>query len=131
MAWLQEYCTIDQVHLQLFVIRVICRYPSVSSSHLNLQSLRHPNKETYSAITAYGASKLCNLLFMLEFHRRYNELGVACNAVHPGNLLPTNLMRNAGCAYFCAFSLARMFTRTVVSVCVGDSAGFFSGLLPN
>ncbi len=68
----------------------------------------------YRAITTYGASKLCNLLFALELHRRYTEKGVACTAVHPGNLLPTQLSRGAGLFYRAAFAMARPFTKSVV-----------------
>ena len=90
------------------------RYPSYTSSKLQLGTLQHPTRENYSAITAYGASKLCNLLFMLEFHCHYGESGISCMAVHPGNLLPTNLTKNAGCMYRAAFTFLRPFTRSVV-----------------
>ena len=94
-----------------------CRYPSSDSSQLDLQFLQHPTADKYSAITAYGASKLCNLLFALEFHRRNVEDGISCNAVHPGNLLPTGLSSNAGFLYRVAFTAARLFTKSVVSGC--------------
>ena len=94
----------------------IPRYPSYTSSKLQLQTLQHPTRQNYSAITAYGASKLCNLLFMLEFHCRYGEEGISCTAVHPGNLLPTNLSKNAGCMYRAAFTFLRPLTKSVVSV---------------
>lgn len=88
-------------------------FPSYSSSQLQLQALQHPSRDSYSAITSYGASKLCNLLFMLEFHQRYSDAGISCTAVHPGNLLPTNLVKNAGCLYRVGFTLARPFTSSV------------------
>lgn len=91
------------------------RYPANTSSQLNLQLLQNPSADKYSAITAYGASKLCNLLFMMEFHRRNVEDGVSCNAVHPGNLLPTGLPSKAGLLYQAAFAAARPFTKSVVS----------------
>lgn len=91
------------------------RYPSYTSSCLDLQSLLRPSKEKYSAINAYGASKLCNLLFALQFHRNNVEHGVYCNAVHPGNLLPTNLTRDSGLMCKAAFAMARPFTKSVVS----------------
>lgn len=92
------------------------RYPSYTSSKLHLGVLQHPTRESYSAVTAYGASKLCNLLFMLEFHRRYGDSGISCTAVHPGNLLPTNLSKNAGCMYKTAFTILRPLTRSVVRI---------------
>ena len=91
------------------------RYPSYTSSYLDLQSLRHPSSDKYSAITAYGTSKLCNLLFALQFHRNYVEHGVYCNAVHPGNLLPTNLTRDSSLMCKAAFVMARPFSKSVVS----------------
>lgn len=51
---------------------------------------------------------------MLEFHCRYGESGISCTAVHPGNLLPTNLTKNAGCMYRAAFTFLRPFTKSVV-----------------
>lgn len=38
----------------------------------------------YSAIRAYGRSKLCNILFTRELTRRWNETGVTANCLHPG-----------------------------------------------
>lgn len=102
------------------------RYPSSNSSWLNLHRLVHPDPRSHRAITAYGASKLCNLLLMLELHQRYSELGVSCNAVHPGNLLPTGLMRRAGCLYRSATCAARLFTKSVVSR-PGQSLEVFEG----
>jgi WW domain-containing oxidoreductase len=82
---------------------------------LHIPSLPHPPKHTYTPITAYGASKLCNLLFALEFHRRFSLKGITCNAVHPGNLLATNLTRDAGILCRLSLLLARPFTKSVVS----------------
>ena len=93
----------------------LCRYPAYMSSYLDLQSLRHPSKDKYSSITAYGTSKLCNLLFALQFHRNNVEQAVYCNAVHPGNLLPTNLTRDSGLMCKAAFTMARPFTKSLVS----------------
>jgi retinol dehydrogenase 12 len=38
----------------------------------------------YSAIRAYGRSKLCNILFTRELARRWNGKGVTANCLHPG-----------------------------------------------
>jgi len=94
----------------------LCRYPSSYSSKLDLQSLRRASPASHRPITAYGASKLCNILFALELHRRYVEKGVACNVVHPGNLLPTGLASKAGFFYRLGFAFAKPFTKTVVSL---------------
>jgi NAD(P)-dependent dehydrogenase (short-subunit alcohol dehydrogenase family) len=38
----------------------------------------------YSAIRAYGQSKLCNILFTRELARRWSGEGVTANCLHPG-----------------------------------------------
>jgi NAD(P)-dependent dehydrogenase (short-subunit alcohol dehydrogenase family) len=38
----------------------------------------------YSAIRAYGRSKLCNILFTRELARRWSGAGVTANCLHPG-----------------------------------------------
>jgi NAD(P)-dependent dehydrogenase (short-subunit alcohol dehydrogenase family) len=38
----------------------------------------------YSAIRAYGRSKLCNILFTRELARRWSGTGVSANCLHPG-----------------------------------------------
>jgi NAD(P)-dependent dehydrogenase (short-subunit alcohol dehydrogenase family) len=38
----------------------------------------------YRAFTAYGQSKLCNVLFANEFGRRYPHSGITANSLHPG-----------------------------------------------
>jgi WW domain-containing oxidoreductase len=83
------------------------------SAPLHLSSLPHPPRQTYTATTAYGASKLCNLLFAFEFHRRFSSDGISCHSVHPGNLLATNLTWNAGIMYRLSVLLARPFTKSV------------------
>jgi NAD(P)-dependent dehydrogenase (short-subunit alcohol dehydrogenase family) len=40
--------------------------------------------KSFSAIGAYGRSKLCNILFTRELARRWNGLGVTANCLHPG-----------------------------------------------
>src|SRR3981189_3609551 len=48
--------------------------------------LEDPNFEhsPYTEFTAYGRSKTANVLFTVEFDRRYKESGVRATAVHPG-----------------------------------------------
>jgi NAD(P)-dependent dehydrogenase (short-subunit alcohol dehydrogenase family) len=43
--------------------------------------------------TAYGQSKLANIIFSNELARRFNGTGVTSNAVHPGSI-KTELMRH-------------------------------------
>jgi NAD(P)-dependent dehydrogenase (short-subunit alcohol dehydrogenase family) len=53
----------------------------------------HP--ETYNRKTAYGNSKLANLMFAYELARRLKGTSVASNALDPGGVA-TNLGRNNG-----------------------------------
>ena len=40
--------------------------------------------KSYSAIRAYGRSKLCNILFTRELARRWSGTGITANCLHPG-----------------------------------------------
>ena len=40
----------------------------------------------YKAMRAYGTSKLENILFTRELHRRYHDQGITTAAFHPGNV---------------------------------------------
>jgi NAD(P)-dependent dehydrogenase (short-subunit alcohol dehydrogenase family) len=50
-------------------------------------------KRTYNPWLAYGQSKTANVLFAVEFDRRFGPLGVHAYAVHPGSI-PTELDRH-------------------------------------
>jgi NAD(P)-dependent dehydrogenase (short-subunit alcohol dehydrogenase family) len=43
-------------------------------------------EKNYTPERAYGNSKLANILFTQELHRRYHDLGLSTVAVHPGNI---------------------------------------------
>ncbi|HEY5877780.1 MAG TPA: SDR family NAD(P)-dependent oxidoreductase [Nakamurella sp.] len=49
----------------------------------------------YSASRAYGNSKLANILFTRELHRRYHDRGISAVAFHPG-AVATNFGADAG-----------------------------------
>jgi NAD(P)-dependent dehydrogenase (short-subunit alcohol dehydrogenase family) len=53
------------------------------------------HRKQYSGWTAYGASKLANILFTYELARRLEGTGVTVNAVHPG-FVNTNFQQAAG-----------------------------------
>jgi NAD(P)-dependent dehydrogenase (short-subunit alcohol dehydrogenase family) len=53
------------------------------------------HRQQYSGWTAYGASKLANILFTYELARRLEGSDVRVNAVHPG-FVNTNFQRAAG-----------------------------------
>ncbi len=50
--------------------------------HINFDDLQ--GEKRYSAIRAYGQSKLANVLFTYELARRLEGSGVTANALHPG-----------------------------------------------
>lgn len=103
-------------HLSALCLLAICRHPNVDSEYLDLSTLAKPPHNMYSPILAYGASKLCNILFALEVNRRFASAGITCNAIHPGNLLPTRLSRNSSLWYRLLYAMAWPFTKSLVSV---------------
>jgi len=72
----------------------------------DLQSAR-----AYSPWTAYGRSKLCNILFAAELARRVAGTGVTSNSLHPG-VVATGFGRNDGGVNRLLFTLLRPFLHT-------------------
>jgi NAD(P)-dependent dehydrogenase (short-subunit alcohol dehydrogenase family) len=66
-----------------------------------------PNWEAreYDKFVAYGASKTANILHMVEFDKRYRDLGVRAYAVHPG-VVATSLARHMSRDDFAALQAA-------------------------
>lgn len=54
------------------------------SGHIDLDDLG--NERRWTATKAYGDSKLSNILFTRELHRRYGEQGLHAVAFHPGGI---------------------------------------------
>ncbi|MGB2939361.1 MAG: SDR family oxidoreductase [Candidatus Dormiibacterota bacterium] len=52
--------------------------------------------DRFSGATAYGQSKLANILFTVELARRTEGSGVTANALHPGVIAGTGLWRRMG-----------------------------------
>jgi NAD(P)-dependent dehydrogenase (short-subunit alcohol dehydrogenase family) len=63
------------------------RYSGVNFNDPNFE------RTAYKPWVAYGQSKTANILFSVEFARRYASEGIACNALHPG-VIQTSLMRH-------------------------------------
>lgn len=63
-----------------------------SSTRLDFEDLQSTRK--YSAFSAFGASKACNLLFSFELARQLKGTGVTVDAFHPG-LLKSELLKEA------------------------------------
>ncbi|EFB18140.1 hypothetical protein PANDA_009597 [Ailuropoda melanoleuca] len=82
-----------------------------SSGKLDFSRLSPP-KNDYWAMLAYNRSKLCNILFSNELHRRLSPRGVTSNAVHPGNMMYSSIHRNWW-VYTLLFTLARPFTKSM------------------
>jgi NAD(P)-dependent dehydrogenase (short-subunit alcohol dehydrogenase family) len=72
----------------------------------NLQSERG-----YSAIRAYGVSKLCNILWSGELARRLESVGVTANCFHPGGV-NTGFGNNAGGLIGAVLGLGKRFMLT-------------------
>jgi len=53
------------------------------------------DEESYGRLEAYGQSKLANVYFARELHRRYNGQGITAVSLHPGSLIATDIARNA------------------------------------
>ncbi len=52
------------------------------SGRLNFDDLQ--SERSYGSFTAYGTSKLCNILFTRELAGRLGDTGVTANCLHPG-----------------------------------------------
>ena len=50
-------------------------------------------RRKFSGLRSYGDSKLMNLMFARELHRRYSAEGICANALHPG-VIATELARD-------------------------------------
>ena len=62
---------------------------------LDFDDLQAVSKYSHLGWREYQSSKLANLLFTYEHHRRYAADGLTTNAVHPG-VVATGFARNAG-----------------------------------
>jgi NAD(P)-dependent dehydrogenase (short-subunit alcohol dehydrogenase family) len=76
---------------------------------LDLHDLQ--SERGYSPWTAYGRSKLCNVLFAAELARRAAGTGVTSNSLHPG-VVATGFGRNDGGVNRLLFTLVRPFLLT-------------------
>jgi light-dependent protochlorophyllide reductase len=101
---------------------------------LDLENIFLTKDGTYTGLQAYKNSKLANILFMYELNRQVDGTGVKVNAVDPGFVPTTDLLRNAPGShkFFTRYILHGMLrftkqTRTIsqagnaiVAVAVGD-----------
>ena len=66
--------------------------------HMNFENLQLLEPQTYRSSTAYGNSKLANILFATELSERLKGMGVTINSIHPGWIPKTNLGKPGCCA---------------------------------
>ncbi len=84
-------------HLSYFLLTEMLKDMLIASAPariVNVSSTAHQNSQIdfedlhstrrYRGMTAYGQSKLANLLFTYELARRLADTGVTANALHPG-----------------------------------------------
>lgn len=64
------------------IIQTASRAANHFGGHFDLDDLG--GERRYSPWSAYGRSKLCNVLFTRELYRRYGSEGIAAVAFHPG-----------------------------------------------
>jgi NAD(P)-dependent dehydrogenase (short-subunit alcohol dehydrogenase family) len=106
-GWELQFATNHLGHLRLAVglhsaLRAAsgARVVSVSSvGHVNAAvdfDDIHFERRPYDAFVAYGQSKTANALFAVEASRRWADDGIAVNALNPGRILTTDLMRHIG-----------------------------------
>jgi len=66
----------------------------------------------FRGFASYGDSKLMNLMFARELHRRYAKDGIVANALHPG-IIPTKLARDQNLGGMMLGIFALPFMRSV------------------
>ncbi|XP_030382885.1 WW domain-containing oxidoreductase [Scaptodrosophila lebanonensis] len=87
------------------------RFASLPTENLTLQHLSPP-AEKYWSMMAYNNAKLCNVLFAQELALRWKKRGISVFALHPGNMVSSQLQRNYW-FYRLLFAIARPFTKSL------------------
>jgi len=93
---------------------------------LDMDNLFLLKASTYSALQAYKNSKTANIMFSYELSRRLTECNVKVNAVCPGFIPSTDLLRNATCGQKfvrrCILDGLLKFTRVTRTIRQGAAA---------
>ena len=85
-------------------------------------------EKSYSAWTAYGQSKIANLLFAKELARRFQGSKKTAYAVHPG-VIPTNLGRHMNPIAIAIFGLSKhLFLKSIEQ---GSATQCYTATNPN
>jgi retinol dehydrogenase 12 len=93
-----NYFLLTQLLLDTLKASAPSRIVNVSSHMHHSASMNFDDwqgQRRYSGMSAYGQSKLANLLFTYELARRLEGSGVTVNALHPG-MVATNFAANNG-----------------------------------
>ena len=97
------------------VIYVACeshRFSTLCSESLTKLDVSPSKAKGYESIIAYNNSKMLGVAFVMEAAERWQNLGIRCFAVHPGNMVSgTRLSRNWW-LYRLLFSLVRPFAKS-------------------
>lgn len=110
------YITKELLHLLNHESRIIVlsseshRFATLSSE-LTKESLNPPASKFWSMVQ-YNNGKLCNVLFAHELGRRLASKGISVFAVHPGNMVSTDLSRHFW-LYRLLFAIVRPFTKSL------------------
>ena len=75
----------------------------------------NPLPSQFVSVDQYNISKLFMLLFAQCIHTEYEKYGIQCRAVHPGNLVWSQLARSWW-LYTIIFFLVRPFTKSAEQV---------------
>lgn len=87
------------------------RFATLPMSGLTRDLLSPPSSKFWSMVQ-YNNTKLCNVLFAHELSRRWQSKGISVFALHPGNMVSTNLSRNWW-FYRLLFAVVRPFTKSL------------------
>ena len=95
--------------------------------HLEVDDIQLLKPGTYNGNLAYKNSKLANVLFANELHRRLHGTGVTCNVLYPGFIPSTNVFRNQNCFRKCCIRwfLPCICPCVATSTCEGASCVVF------
>lgn len=102
------------------------RFSTLSEDSLSPATLCVNSKAAFYSMDAYNNSKLLLLMFSLEASDRWSPLGIRCIAVHPGNMVSSNLSRHYW-FYQLLFGIVRPFSKSLQQAA---SSAVFSAFAP-
>jgi WW domain-containing oxidoreductase len=97
----------------------------------------------YKPFTFYGQSKLANLAFAKSMAETLQPRGITANALHPGVIVSTDLMRSMGAVARLLMPIANLFSKTIAQgaattvyvaahpAMAGKTGGFYADCQPS